>query len=72
MRQLKNLIWMQGNIDVSAIKEFGFKLCCVDWFWNAQSSIRSTIPEYSSTMSKLTDNRGLILCPDCVIKRLKN
>ena len=72
LRQLKNLTWMQGNIDVSAIHEFGFKLCCVDWFWNVQSSIRSTIPEYSSTMSKLTGNRGLILCSNCVSKTLSN
>ena len=67
MRKLKNLTYMQGNIDVSVIKKFGFKLCCVDWFWNVQSSIRSSIPEYSSTMPKLTNNQGLIICPDCVI-----
>lgn len=72
MRKLKNLTWMQGNIDVSAVKEFGFKLCCVDFFWNVQSSIRSTIPEYSETMDKLTDNQGLILCPKCLVKRLSN
>ena len=68
MRQLKNLTWMQGNIDVSAIHDFGFKLCCVDWWWNVDSSLRSTIPEYASTMHILTGNRGLILCADCVIK----
>lgn len=68
MRQLKNLTWMQGNIDVSAIHEFGFKLCCVDWWWNVDSSLRSTIPEYASTMHILTGNQGLILCADCVIK----
>jgi len=72
VRQLKNLTWMQGNIDVSAIHEFGFKLCCVDWFWNVDSSLRSKIPEYSETMSNLTGNRGLILCTDCVIDRLEN
>ena len=70
MRQLKNLTWMQGNIDVSAIHEFGFKLCCVDWWWNVDSSLRSTIPEYSSTMHMLTENRGLILCSDCLINTL--
>lgn len=72
MRPLKNLKWMQGNIDVSAISEFGFKLCCVDWFWNVDSSLRATIPEYSDTMSELTGNRGLILCADCVIDRMEN
>jgi len=72
MRQLKNLTWMQGNIDVSAIKEFSFDLCCVDFFWNVQSAIRSTIPEYASTMHKLTGNKGLILCPDCLVSTLQN
>lgn len=71
MRQLKNLTWMQGDIDVSVVYEFGFKLCCVDWFWNVQSSLRSTVPEYSSTMSKLTNNQGLILCPECIISKLR-
>jgi len=50
---LKNLTWMHGNIDVSAVKKFGFKLCCVDFFWNVQSSIRSTIPEYASTIHRV-------------------
>ena len=70
MRQLKNLTWMQGNIDVLAIHKFGFKLCCVDFFWNVESSLRASIPEYSSTMHILTGNQGLILCPDCLIERL--
>jgi len=72
MRKLKNLTWMQGNIDVSTIHEFGFKLCCVDWFWNVDSSLRSIIPEYSDTMFELIGNRGLILCADCVIDKLEN
>lgn len=71
MRQLKNLTWMQGNIDLSAINEFGFKLCCVDWWWNVDSSLRSTIPEYSSKMHILTDNRGLILCADCLQETIR-
>ena len=62
---------MQGDIDVNAVSKFGFKLCCVDWFWNVQSSLRSIIPEYSSTMKTLTNNQGLILCPDCLIKKLR-
>ncbi len=71
MRQLKNLTYMQGTLIIKAIHEFGFKLCCVDWFSNVESSLRSTIPEYSSTMHKLTGNRGLILCADCVVEKLQ-
>lgn len=72
MIQLKNLEWMQGTLLVECIYEFGFKLCCIDWFSNVNSSLRSTIPEYSDTMSELTGNRGLILCTDCLIDRLEN
>ena len=64
-------MWMQGDIDISAIYDFGFKLCCVDFYWNVESSIRSTIPEYSENMCHLSNNRGLILCPDCLIERLE-
>ncbi len=72
MRKLKNLKYMQGDIDVSAMKEYNFRYCCVDWFWNVNSSLRSKIPEYSSCMYKLTNNSGLILCADCLIKKLES
>ena len=63
---------MQGTLMMDCIYEFGFKLCCIDWYSNVDSSLRSTIPEYSETMSKLTGNRGLYLCADCLIDRLEN
>jgi len=72
MTQLKNLEWMQGTLMIKSIYEFGFKLCCVDWFSNVDSSLRSTIPEYASTMNILTGNRGLILCADCVVEKIED
>lgn len=71
MRQLKKLEWMRGYLDIESISEFGFDLCCVDFYCNVWcTSIRADIPEYSQTMTQLTDNRGLILCPDCIMTRL--
>lgn len=71
MRQLKKLEWMRGCLGVEATHEFGFNLCCIDFYYNVWgTSIRADIPEYSSTMYELTDNRGLILCPECIIDRL--
>lgn len=72
MRQLKNLKWMQGTLIIDSVYEFGFKLCCVDWFSNVDSSLRSTNPEYSDTMQRLTGNRGLILCADCVVEKMED
>ena len=62
--------WKQGNLFVDCIYDFGYKLCCIDWYSNVHASLKYTVPDYSSTMKILTDNMGLILCPDCVIERL--
>lgn len=72
IRMLKNLEWMQGTLMIDCVYDFGFKLCCVDWFSNVNSSLRSIMPEYTDTMEKLTGNRGLILCADCVIEKLED
>lgn len=32
--------------------------------------IKNEIDEYSETMNKLTNNRGIILCPDCIVKKV--
>lgn len=50
--------------------EYGFPLCCVIWFWDVDCTLRKTIPEYNSRMNELTDDRGQILCPDCLVDRL--
>ena len=71
MRQLKKLDYMRGTLDIDAIIEFGFPLCCVDFYCNVWCTcIRAEIPEYVET--HLGDNEGRILCPNCIIKRLKN
>lgn len=54
----------------TGVKE-GFPLCCVFFFqdvWNGEN--RKVFKEYCSSMEKLTKNRGLIMCPDCVVKQI--
>ncbi len=45
-------------------------LCCQIFFANGWSGIRSDVPEYAETMSKLTDNEGIILCPECLTSKI--
>ena len=49
------------------------KECCVLFFESAwMPSIRHEIKEYGETMHKLTNNEGIILCPDCLADKIKN
>lgn len=71
MKQLQKLTWQRGSLDIDSIVDFKIKICCNDFFNNVWlPSIRADIPEYSQTMRHLTDNGGIILCPDCIIERL--
>ena len=46
-------------------------LCCIMFFESAWTDhIKNEIEEYSETMDKLTDNQGVILCPDCIDKKI--
>lgn len=48
-----------------------FPSCCIFFFqdvWNGKN--RKFFKEYCSSMGKLTKNRGLIMCPDCVTKQI--
>ena len=51
--------------------KYEYNLCCIMFFMDAWWNIRHSILEYSEAMSKLTNNNGEILCPDCLIKRIK-
>ena len=47
-------------------------LCCVLFYecvW--YPSTKNAIGEYAKTMTKLTNNQGIILCPDCLIRKMK-
>lgn len=46
-------------------------ICCVMFFENEWDSIRKENSEYGSLMRKLTNNQGIIFCPNCLIKKLK-
>ena len=47
-------------------------LCCIIFFENSWDSIRCVIPNYGNSMHKLTDNAGVILCPDCIEKKISS
>jgi len=49
------------------------KECCVMFFESAwRPSIKYEIKEYGETMHKLTNNEGIILCPDCLVNKIKS
>lgn len=46
-------------------------LCCILFYecvW--YPSIKKLIANYSVTMTKLTNNQGIILCPECIVKSI--
>lgn len=46
-------------------------LCCILFFESAwHGTIKKQIAEYAETMDKLTDNQGVILCPDCLAEKI--
>lgn len=48
-------------------------LCCILFYENVWFPvIRKSIAEYAKTMTELTDNQGIILCPDCLVDAVKN
>jgi hypothetical protein len=49
----------------------GISSCCIDFYelsW--LPSIKKKIPEYSETMWELSAETGILLCPDCIAKKL--
>ena len=34
------------------------------------NTVRNKIDEYSQTISDLTNNEGVILCPECLVKKI--
>ena len=48
-------------------------LCCIIFYelvW--LPSIRKQIPEYSEKMWELSNHSGILLCPDCISKKIKD
>jgi hypothetical protein len=46
-------------------------LCCIFFFESGWKSIKNEIGEYAETMDLLTNNQGIILCPDCLIENIR-
>lgn len=51
-------------------RKYNISPCCILFFENEWDSIRKKNKEYGQTMHKLTNNQGIILCPDCLIDNL--
>lgn len=52
---------------------YDIKICCQMFFWCSWlPSIRKNIPEYGSSMTAISKNTGIVLCPKCLVMRLKN
>jgi len=54
----------------------GFKneipLCCILFYESVwYPSTKNEIADYAKTMSRLTNNSGVILCPECLQKKIK-
>ena len=51
--------------------KYDIPLCCIMFFETPYTDgIKKNIPEYGNSMCELTNNEGIILCPDCLIKKL--
>lgn len=59
------------EIELWTGSECKIKECCIMFYESAwRPSIKYGIAEYGETMHKLTNNEGVILCPDCLTKKL--
>lgn len=50
--------------------KYGISICCIIFFENEWKYIGKNNKEYGSIMHKLTNNEGVILCPNCVNKKV--
>ncbi len=52
------------------ITKHAIPLCCQIFFGNGRLEIRDEIPQYQSTMHILTNNEGIVMCPDCLVNKM--
>jgi hypothetical protein len=44
--------------------------CCIMFFEKEWQSIRKSNREYGEKMHKMTNNQGVILCPECLTRQI--
>lgn len=44
--------------------------CCIMFFEKEWQSIRKNNKEYGEKMHKITNNQGVILCPECLTRQI--
>jgi len=46
--------------------------CCIIFYETVWlPSLKNQIAEYGKAMTKITDNQGVILCPDCLVNKIE-
>ena len=61
----------EGDFDFFGGARCGISLCCIDFYelcW--LPIIRYVIPEYTESMYELSDETGVLLCPNCIANKL--
>ena len=69
-----SLIWDKQKLVSNYFKHglnSNIPICCILFFMYEWQNIKKSIPEYLELMHKITNNEGVILCPDCIVKHHK-
>lgn len=64
----RELNFLYQKIDFHIVK-YDIPLCCQIFFWGVWTKIRRDMPYYGE--QKYAFVNGIVECPDCLIKRLK-
>ncbi|MEX2193254.1 MAG: hypothetical protein WD717_07765 [Nitrosarchaeum sp.] len=51
--------------------KYNISPCCITFFENEWQLIRKDNKEYGKTMHKLTNNQGIIMCPECLTNHIE-
>lgn len=54
---------------IFTITPYKIQLCC-QIFYHSWLNFKRDIPEYAQTMRLLSNNEGIILCPDCLMEKI--
>lgn len=63
---------LQSEIELWTGIRHNISLCCILFYESVwYPSIKNEIGDYAKTMSHLTNNSGVVLCPECLQKKIK-
>ena len=64
-------MWYHYQKIIFSIVPYNIALCCQLFFHSWLNFEKDVRQKYAENMSELTNNEGIILCPDCLIKKVK-